>query len=226
MNRLPYILLALSAVACSKPAPKPGGSNASAPLPPPDFHNPQSPGFATQAPDSFRARFQTTKGAFVIAVHRAWAPRGADRFYNLVRSGYYDGAKFFRVLPGFMAQFGIHGDPAVSRAWYSQQIPDDPVLRTNIRGMLSFATAGPGTRTTQVFINYGNNDRLDAMGFAPFGQVVEGMEVVDQLYAGYGESAPGGRGPIQGQMQAQGDKYLDRGFPRLDKVIKATVEGS
>ena len=226
MNRLPYILLALSTVACSKPAPKPGRSSTSAPVPPPDFHNPQGPGFAAQAPDSFRARFQTTKGTFVIAVHRAWAPRGADRFYNLVRSGYYDGAKFFRVLPGFMAQFGIHGDPAVSRAWYSQQIPDDPVLRTNIRGMLSFATAGPGTRTTQVFINYGNNDRLDAMGFAPFGQVVEGMEVVDQLYAGYGESAPGGRGPIQGQMQAQGDKYLDRGFPRLDKVIKATVAGS
>ena len=223
MNRLPYILLALSAVACSKPAPKPGGSNASASASPPDFHNPQSSGFATQAPDSFRARFQTTKGAFVIAVHRAWAPRGADRFYNLVRSGYYDGAKFFRVLPGFMAQFGIHGDPAVSRAWYSQQIPDDPVLRTNIRGMLSFATAGPGTRTTQVFINFGSNDALDAQGFAPFGQVVAGMDVVDHLYAGYGEGAPRGRGPDQSRIQVQGNAYLQHDFPRMDYVKRASI---
>jgi peptidyl-prolyl cis-trans isomerase A (cyclophilin A) len=188
-----------------------------------DFRNPSGPGFAVQAPDSFRARFETSKGAFVIAVHRAWAPHGADRFYNLVRSGFYDGARFFRVLPGFMAQFGIHGDPKVSALWRDRVMPDDPVRRTNVRGMVSYATAGPGTRTTQVFINYGSNDRLDAMGFAPFGQVVEGMGVVDSLYSGYGEGAPGGRGPIQGQMQAQGNRYLDAGFPRLDRVTKATI---
>src|SRR5688572_11243969 len=171
------ILLALSFLslaACRKEAhvasgtPGSAGSTGTAAVP--DFHNPRDAGFSAQAPDSFRARFTTTKGAFVIEVHRAWSPRGADRFYNLVRSGYYDGVRFFRVLPGFMAQFGIHGDTAVTTAWREQRIPDDPVRRTNVRGMASFATAGPGTRTTQVFINYGNNDRLDAMGFAPFGQ--------------------------------------------------------
>src|SRR5919108_2576705 len=160
-----------------------------------DFRHPTDSAFAAPAPDSFRARFSTTKGDFVIEVHRAWAPRGADRFYNLVRSGFYNGVRFFRVMPGFMAQFGIHGDTAVTTAWRDQRIPDDPVRRTNVRGMATFATAGPGTRTTQIFINYGNNDRLDAMGFAPFGQVVEGMDVVDKLYGGYGEAAPQGRGP-------------------------------
>jgi len=157
-----------------------------------------------KAPAVYKAKFDTSKGTFVIEVHRDWAPNGADRFYNLVRAGYYDGVRFFRVLPGFMAQFGIHGDSVVSAAWRNQRIPDDPVRRTNVRGMVSFATAGPGTRTTQVFINFGNNDRLDAMGFAPFGEVVEGMEVVDRLYDGYGEGAPRGRGPSQERMQAEG----------------------
>jgi peptidyl-prolyl cis-trans isomerase A (cyclophilin A) len=177
----------------------------------------------TAAPDSFRARFETTKGDVVIAVHRAWAPRGADRFYDLVRSGYYDDARFFRVISGFMVQFGLHGDPKVSAEWRERRIPDDPVRRTNLRGMVTFATAGPGTRTTQVFINYGNNDRLDAMGFAPFGQVIEGMDVVDQLYAGYGEGAPQGRGPNQGRIQLEGNAYLERAFPRLDYVRRATI---
>jgi peptidyl-prolyl cis-trans isomerase A (cyclophilin A) len=212
-------LLLSSAAACNKPQASSARDDA-----PADFRNPKSTGFTVQAPDSFRARFTTTKGDFVIAVHRAWAPLGADRFYNLVRSGYYDGVRFFRVLPGFMAQFGIHGDPAVSLLWRDQRIADDPVRSTNVRGRVSFATAGPGTRTTQVFINYGNNDRLDAMGFAPFGEVVEGMDVVDSLYAGYGEGAPGGRGPIQGQMQGQGERYLAAGFPRLDKVTRARIE--
>lgn len=189
----------------------------------PDFHNPTSPALAAQAPDSFRARFETTKGDFVIAVHRAWAPLGADRFYNLVRSGYYDDVRFFRVIPGFMAQFGIHGDSAVSTAWREQRISDDPVRRTNVRGMVTFATAGPGTRTTQIFINYGNNDRLDAMGFAPFGQVAEGMEVVDALYGGYGEGQPRGRGPEQMRMQIEGNKYLGREFPRLDYIKQARI---
>jgi peptidyl-prolyl cis-trans isomerase A (cyclophilin A) len=221
------IVIAVTAfAACRKQAEQAQGGGGGPTPPPADFRNPASPGFAAQAPDSFRARFVTSKGEFVIEVHRAWAPRGADRFYNLVRSGFFDGTKFFRVLPGFMAQFGIHGDPKVSAAWRDQVIQDDPVRRTNLRGMLSFATAGPGTRTTQVFINYGNNDRLDAMGFSPFGQVVEGMEVVDHLYSGYGEGAPGGRGPIQAQMQAQGNRYLDAGFPRLDRITKATIEAS
>jgi len=189
----------------------------------PDFHNPASPGFAAQAPDSFRARFETSAGDFVIAVHRRWAPLGADRFYNLVRSGYFDGVRFFRVVSGFMVQFGIHGDPAVSAAWRDQRIPDDPVRRTNLRSFVSFATAGPGTRTTQVFINFGSNDRLDAMGFAPFAQVVEGMDVVDRLYSGYGEGAPRGRGPDQGRIQAEGNGYLERSFPRMDYVKRASI---
>jgi len=218
------VICAAAAVsACQKAADKAPASGAGA-SGTPDFHNPSDPAFATQSPDSFRARFATTKGDFVITVHRAWAPQGADRFYNLVRSGFYDGVRFFRVLPGFMAQFGIHGDTAVTAAWRERRIPDDPVRRTNIRGLVTFATAGPGTRTTQIFINYGNNDRLDAMGFAPFGQVVEGMEVVDQLYGGYGEGTPRGRGPDQFRLNVEGEKYLARQFPKLDKINKATVE--
>ena len=206
--------------ACQKPSAKPASDSSARP----DFHNPADPGFAAQAPDSFRVRFATTKGEFVIAVHRAWAPLGVDRFYNLVRSGYYDGLRFFRVLPGFMAQFGIHGDTAVTAAWRERVIRDDPVRRTNGPGMVTFATAGPGTRTTQVFINYADNSRLDGMGFAPFGQVVEGAEVVGKLYGGYGEGAPQGRGPDQYRMNIEGEKYLARQFPKLDKINKATVE--
>ena len=213
------ICAAAAASACQK-----SGDKAPAPPQGLDFHNPADPGFATQAPDSFRARFATTKGDFVIAVHRAWAPLGADRFYNLVRSGFYDGVRFFRVMPGFMAQFGIHGDTAVTTAWRERRIPDDPVRRTNVRGMVTFATGGPGTRTTQIFINYGNNDRLDGMGFAPFGQVVEGMEVVDKLFGEYGEGAPRGRGPDQFRLNVEGEKYLARQFPKLDKINTATVE--
>src|SRR5436309_16005441 len=190
----------------------------------PDFHHPADPGFAQQAPDSFRARFSTTQGDFVILVYRPWAPRGADRFYNLVRAGFYDGVRFFRVIPGFMAQFGIHGDTGVTAAWRPRVFPDDPVRRTNMRGMVTYATAGPGTRTTQIFINYGDNNRLDASGFAPFGEVVEGMEVVDKLFGGYGEGAPNGRGPEQYRLNVEGEKYLARQFPKLDKINKARVQ--
>ena len=203
------VVLALLLAACR------GGERPAAA--PPDFHDPASPAFAAQAPDSFRARFETSAGDFVIAVQRRWAPKGADRFYNLTRSGYYDGVRFFRVVPRFMVQFGIHGDPAVSAAWRDQRIPDDPVRRTNLRSMVTYATAGPGTRTTQLFINFGSNDGLDAQGFAPFGQVVEGMDVVDRIYAGYGEQ------PDQGRIQAEGNAYLERGFPRLDYVKRASV---
>ncbi len=218
MRSLPYAFAILLGTisACEKPPPKAAGV--------PDFHNPADPGFAQQAPDSFRARFSTTKGAFVIVVHRAWAPHGADRFYNLVRSGFYDGVRFFRVIPGFMAQFGIHGDTGVTAAWRVRTIPDDPVRGSNARGIVTYATAGPGTRTTQVFINYRDNNRLDGSGFAPFGQVVEGMQVVDALYGGYGEGAPNGRGPDQFRLNIEGEKYLARQFPKLDKINKARVE--
>src|SRR3989454_11501756 len=191
-------VIALTIVgACSKPADRPKAGGVA------DSHTPAGPGFAEQAPDSFRARFSTTQGDFVIAVHRAWAPHGADRFYNLVRSGFYAGVRFFRVIPGFMAQFGIHGDTGVTGAWRVRTIPDDPVRGSNARGMVTYATAGPGTRTTQLFINYRDNNRLDASGFAPFGQVVEGMEVVDALYGGDGGGGPrrGGAGRFWGQSR-------------------------
>ncbi|MGH7699737.1 MAG: peptidylprolyl isomerase [Gemmatimonadales bacterium] len=176
------------------------------------------------AADTFRARFETSEGDFVIEVHRDWAPLGADRFHELVSSGYYDGARFFRVLPGFVAQFGIHGDPQVAAAWRERRIADDPVRESNARGTVTFATGGPDTRTTQVFINYADNGRLDAMGFAPFGRVVEGMDVVDRLHAGYGEGAPRGPGPDQSRIQAEGNAYLEREFPELDYVRRAAIE--
>jgi peptidyl-prolyl cis-trans isomerase A (cyclophilin A) len=182
-----------------------------------------SPARPGQAPGQFRVRFETSAGDFVIEVHRDWAPLGADRFHTLVTSGFYDGVRFFRVLPGFMAQFGINGDPRVMGEWRDRRIPDDPVRRSNTRGMVTFATAGPHSRTTQVFINYGDNGRLDGSGFAPFGQVVEGMEVVDRLFSGYGEGAPRGRGPDQSRIQAEGNAYLERGFPELDFVKRATL---
>ena len=176
-----------------------------------------------KAPATYRAKFDTSKGSFVILVHRAWAPRGADRFYNLVKNGFYDNVRFFRVLSGFMAQFGINGDPALMAKWRVARIPDDPVKHSNRRATISFATAGPGTRTTQVFINFGNNAALDRMGFAPFGEVVSGMKVVDALYAGYGEGAPQGRGPDQARMQMEGNRYLTSNFKRLDYIKKATI---
>jgi peptidyl-prolyl cis-trans isomerase A (cyclophilin A) len=177
-----------------------------------------------KAPAVYKAKFDTSKGTFVIEVHRDWAPNGADRFYNLVKSGYYNDVRFFRVLPGFMVQFGISGNPDLSTVWREARIPDDRVNESNQRGYVSFATAGPGTRTTQVFINFGNNAALDGQGFSPFGQVVSGMEVVDTLFEGYGEGAPNGRGPDQGRMQTQGNAYLITNFPKLDYIKKATIE--
>jgi peptidyl-prolyl cis-trans isomerase A (cyclophilin A) len=176
-----------------------------------------------QAPDRFRVRFETTKGPFVVEVTRAWAPHGADRFYNLVRVGYFDDVAFFRVIENFMVQFGINGDPAVNQVWREARIPDDPVSQSNKRGMLTFATAGPDTRTTQLFINFRDNAGLDRQGFAPFGRVVEGLTVVDSLYSGYGEGAPGGMGPEQGRAQAEGNAYLKSRFPKLDFVKSARV---
>ena len=178
-----------------------------------------------QAPQTFRARFSTTKGDFVVEVHRDWASQGADRFYNLVKIGYFDGDPFFRVVKGFMVQFGINGSPAVNAAWHAADIPDDPTVgHSNSTGMVTFATAGPSTRTTQVFINYGNNSFLDSQGFTPFGQIVEGMNVVESLYAGYGDGPPSGNGPDQGQLQSEGNSYLQSSFPNLDYVKTAVIE--
>ncbi len=176
-----------------------------------------------RAPATFKATFDTSKGAFVVDVHRDWAPNGADRFYNLVKNGFYDDVRFFRVISGFMAQFGIHGTPTVQSAWRTAQIKDDPVKGSNKRGFVVFATAGPNTRTTQLFINFGNNASLDSMGFAPFGEVVSGMDVVDKIYNGYGEGAPRGKGPDQGRLQAEGNAYLNKEFPRLDYIKTATI---
>jgi peptidyl-prolyl cis-trans isomerase A (cyclophilin A) len=177
-----------------------------------------------QAPASFKVKFDTTKGAFVVQVTRAWAPHGADRFYNLVKNGFFDNVRFFRVVSGFMVQFGINGDPQLSARWRAASIPDDPVTQSNKRGMITFATAGPNTRTTQVFINFADNTNLDGMGFAPFGRIVSGMNVVDALNAEYGEGAPRGRGPDQGRLQTEGNAYLAREFSRMDYVKKATIE--
>jgi len=176
-----------------------------------------------QAPAVFKAKFTTTQGDFVVEVTRAWAPLGADRFYNLVKNHYFDGAPFFRVLPGFMAQFGISAKPEINAVWNSASIKDDPVTQSNTRGMLSFATAGPNTRTTQVFINYADNSNLNGMGFSPFGKVVEGMEVVDKFYSGYGEGAPQGNGPSQDRLQKEGKAYFDKEFPKLDAIKSAVI---
>jgi peptidyl-prolyl cis-trans isomerase A (cyclophilin A) len=176
-----------------------------------------------RAPDRYRVRFETSKGPFVVEVTRAWAPRGADRFYNLVRAGCYDDVACFRVIEGFMVQFGINGDPRVNAVWRVARIPDDPVTQSNKRGTITFATAGPDTRTTQVFINFKDNGGLDGQGFAPFGRVVEGLSVVDSLYSGYGEGAPRGMGPDQGRAQSEGNAYLRGSFPKLDFVKTARV---
>src|SRR5689334_358131 len=181
-------------------------------------------GLREQAPATYKARFDTTKGVFVVEVTRAWAPRGADRFYNLVKNGFYDNARFFRVISGFMVQFGINGDPGIMARWRAAQISDDPVSQSNTRGLITFATAGPNTRTSQVFINFGDNSQLDRMGFAPFGRVASGMNVVDSIDAEYGEGAPRGRGPDQSRVQNEGNAYLAKDFPRMDYIKKATIE--
>jgi peptidyl-prolyl cis-trans isomerase A (cyclophilin A) len=178
---------------------------------------------AEKAPDTFKAQFDTTKGKFTVEVTRALAPNGADRFYNLVRSGYFKDIAFFRVIPGFMCQFGIHGDPAISAKWRDANITDDPVKGSNTRGTICYAMAGPNTRTTQFFINFADNVNLDGMGFAPFGKVVSGMDVVDKINGEYGEGAPGGNGPNQGRVQMEGNAFLKKNFPNLDYIKSAVI---
>jgi cyclophilin family peptidyl-prolyl cis-trans isomerase len=176
-----------------------------------------------KAPGVYWAKFATTKGNFVIKVTRAWAPHGADRFYNLVKNGFYNDASFFRVIPGFIVQFGISAKPNLSAVWHSADIPDDPVHQSNAPGTVTFATAGPDTRTTQVFINLADNRSLDAQGFAPFGVVTEGMSVAQNFYSGYGEGAPMGNGPDQQLIQTQGEAYLAKDFPKLDHIKSAVI---
>lgn len=179
----------------------------------------QSPTPELTAPATFTAVFRTTSGNFAIAVHREWAPHGADRFYTLVKSGYYTGNAIYRVVPGFVAQWGLSPDPKQSAAWEKAEIPDDPVAQSNLRGMVSFAASGPHSRTTQVFVNLAANARLDKLGFAPFGEVVAGLPVVEQLDGEYGER------PDQRRILAQGAAYLTAAFPRLDVIYSATIRG-
>lgn len=176
-----------------------------------------------KAPEIFKTRFKTTKGYFTIEVTRSWAPLGADRFYNLVKAGFFTEIAFYRVISGFMVQFGVHGDPAVSAKWRKAYLPDDPVAQSNKRGYIAYAAAGPGTRTTQFFINLVDNPRLDATGSAPFGKVVENMKVVDSLYSGYGELSPSGNGPDWGRLQTEGTVYLDHNFPKVDYIMNAVL---
>jgi cyclophilin family peptidyl-prolyl cis-trans isomerase len=190
----------------------------------PALRDPQQPFWREQAPATYRVKLETTAGAIVLEVHRDWAPIGADRFYNLVRAGFYDDSRFFRVTARFV-QFGIARAPEVAAVWRERSIKDDPVKETNTRGRFAFAMTGPDARTTQIYICKTNMSNQDKDGFAPLGTVVDGMDVVDKLYEGYGESAGGGmRGGKQGRIFAEGNVHLDRDFPKLDKLIRATVQ--
>lgn len=170
-----------------------------------------------KAPDHFKVRFDTSKGPIVIQVEREWAPIGADRFYTLVKTGYLNGDRFFRVVPRYIIQFGLNGDPKLTARWRQANLKDDPVNQNNTRGTVTFATAGPGTRTTQLFINIGDNVQLDGQGFAPFGRVIDGMSVVDQIFPGYGEQ------PDQPRIENEGNAYLQKEFPNLDYIKTAAI---
>jgi len=206
------LALSLTLLACES-----GGSSGD-PNSHPGLRDPEK---ATEkAPEKFRAKLQTTKGAVVLEVTRAWAPKGADRFYNLVQIGFFTDVAFFRTVEGFMVQFGISGDPKVSAAWARASIKDDPVSESNQRGMLTFAKTGaPNSRATQMFINYKDNGNLDGMGFAPFGKVVEGMDVLDSLHKGYGEKPT----KLQGQIEKKGNGFLRKTFPKLDYILSAEI---
>ncbi len=208
------------------PKPEPAPVKADPPKPDPGPH----PGLLDpaqaegKAPATFKAQFDTTNGKLVIQVTRSWSPLGADRFYNLVKIGYFKDIAFFRVIDGFMAQFGIHGDPKVNQSWSNSNIKDDPVKESNLRGFITFAKTGaPHSRSTQFFINYRDNSPLDPQGFSPFGRVISGMEVIDTIYKGYGEGSPRGRGPDQGRIRTQGNRYLKQSYPKLDYIKKATI---
>ena len=221
--------LALCAAAHASPikknAAKPAPAEAAGPELPSRSAKLSSPAAANEtAPETFKVRLATTKGDMILEIHRSWAPNGADRFYNLVKIGFFDGVEFFRVVDNFMAQVGIHGDPAVAAKWRDAKIPDDPSAgRSNQRGFVTFATSGPNTRTTQFFINFKDNSFLDKMNFPPIGRVIQGDDVLDKLYRGYGEGAPQGNGPDQGRIQAEGNAYLKAQFPNLDAIKTARI---
>jgi len=210
------VTVSAAALGCSSGSDEPVEQVARSPL-----LRPRS--YAETAPTTYRVRLETSAGDVVIEIHRAWAPLGADRFYNLVKGGFYDDTRVYRVLDGFMAQWGLNGDPYVNQAWKTQYIVDDPVTHSNARGTVAFAKGGVHTRTTEVFISYRDNAALDEEGFAPFGEVVEGMDVVDSFHAGYGDGPPRGDGPYAAMAQARGNAYLDEEFPELTRIIGAEI---
>lgn len=185
--------------------------------------DPKSPAVNLTAPAEFKVKLETSKGDVVLKITREWAPKGVDRFYSLVKNGFYDECRFYRVLPKYVAQFGIHGDPAISGKWREVQIDDDPVKQKNTRGRLTFAKSGPNTRTTNLFLNLKDSTGLDAQGFAPIGEVVEGMDVADQLHSGYGDGAPKGRGPSQKRLYEEGNAWLKKDFKDLDYIKTAKI---
>lgn len=190
----------------------------------PALRDPKNAIWSKKAPDVYRVRIDTSKGSVVLEVTRALAPRGVDRFYHLVETGFYDDSRFFRVIAGRFAQFGIPGNPAIGGIWRNQSFPDDPVRASNTRGTFAYAMTGPDARTTQIYINTSDQLQQDVQGFAPFGKVIEGMDVVDKLYSGYGETSGSGmRAGKQGRLFEEGNAYLDREFPRLDKLIRARI---
>jgi peptidyl-prolyl cis-trans isomerase A (cyclophilin A) len=208
------------------PAPKPEAPPAPEVLAVPEGANPAliDPSKATEtAPAEYKVKFETNEGSFVVHVHRDWAPNGADRFYNLVKIGFFDEAVFFRAVKDFMVQFGLSPYPEASAVWRPARIKDDETKEKNQRGRMTFATSGPNSRTTQVFINYKDNSFLDSRGFAPFGEIVEGMDIVEKLHTGYGDGPPRGKGPNQGRIQMEGNAYLKKDFADLDYIVKATL---
>jgi peptidyl-prolyl cis-trans isomerase A (cyclophilin A) len=217
VHALALPLLAVATAACG------GSSDADreAPVARSPLLRPQS--YTATAPASYRVTLETTEGDVVIQVHRDWAPLGADRFYNLAEGGFYDDTRVYRVVDGFMAQFGLNGDPYVNQAWNARYIVDDPVVESNTRGRVAFAKGGLHTRTTELFISYKDNSSLDAEGFAPIGEVVVGMDVVDSFHHDYGDGPPRGDGPYQAMVAGRGNEYLDADFPELTRILSVTV---
>jgi peptidyl-prolyl cis-trans isomerase A (cyclophilin A) len=232
MKRSAAIALVVFVAACEKappppPVKAPEAPAAAAPVAAPPsaaLLKPDPAKVDVVGPDSFAVHFVTSRGAFDVKVRRAWSPKGSDHLYYLVSNGFYDGIRFYRVIDGFMAQFGAAGDTAVGHVWGERRIADEPVKHGNTRGTLTYAkTSAPNSRSTQLFINYRDNAQLDGMGFSPLGEVTIGMAVVDSLYHEYGEGAPSGRGPDQGQLGREGNAYLVREFPKLDYIVTARV---
>lgn len=218
-RRVALVGVVVAVAACATRRGSAGTAPAATPLTDPDAVL-----AGARAPDSFDVRFETSRGAFTVRVRRDWAPLGADRFHALVRHRFFDEQRFFRVRKGFIAQFGLHPNPAVIAAWKPRSMPDDPARASNRRGTLAYAFTTPGTRSTQIFINLADNARLDAEGFAPFGEIVHGIEVIDLLYAGYDESAGGGmRAGKQGRIEREGNAHLIRDYPRLDYIERARI---